>query len=244
MIYDLTNDTYILTNITKDKLLSFTKNKELRFLKYNSNNFYKLLLKSYDAGYLIKMHNWDYSNLKEEYSISKKISSIINFNKYICYFEYEDNFINYINDKETNDIYSNIVTDEKSIVFMHNYFLYKSEYIDSKYIQNIYTQFILALYSCYYTYNIYFNEIDNDFICLIKNKAKKKYRYYIKDKKIYLNNCDYKLIISDISKFNTEKIVDIDNNILNIISNFKIFNKNFEFTKKDLNNIKKKYNIC
>ena len=179
MIYDLTNDTYILTNITKDKLLSFTKNKELRFLKYNSNNFYKLLLKSYDAGYLIKMHNWDYSNLKEEYSISKKISSIINFNKYICYFEYEDNFINYINDKETNDIYSNIVTDEKSIVFMHNYFLYNTEYIDSKYIQNIYTQFILALYSCYYTYNIYFNEIDNDFICLIKNKAKKKYRYFI-----------------------------------------------------------------
>ncbi len=89
MIYDLTNDTYILTNIKKDKLLSFSKNKELRFLKYNSNNFYKLLLKSYDAGYLIKMHNWDYSNLKEEYSISKKISSIINFNKYICYFELE-----------------------------------------------------------------------------------------------------------------------------------------------------------
>lgn len=230
---------FILTQIQKEHLYDFTKNEDLRFLKYNSKNFYKLLLKSINSGFIIKLHSWDYDNLKLEYSISSKLKNIINFNKYLCYFEYELNFINYINNSNYIDYdYYN----DSSIILMHNYHNNSISYIEEKNIYNIYTQFILSLYSAYYNYNIYFNSINIDLIFIIKNKVKRKYKYIINNKNIYLNNCKYKLIISDISDFNISyDNFNIDDNILNIIENLLIFNKKFKFFKKDLLKIKKIY---
>lgn len=231
---------FILDNILKDKLYEFTKNKDLRFLKHNSNNLYKLLVKSIYNGFIIKLHNWDFDNLKLEYNISYKLKNIINFNKYLCYFEYELNFINYMINICDNDLYN-----ESSIILMHNYNYDCISYIEDYYINNIYTQIILALYSAYYTYNIYFENININLVFIIKNRAKKKYKYIINNKSIYLNNCKYKIIISDISsyKINNNFDIDIDNNIFNIIESLNIFNKNIKFTKKQLNIIKKKFNI-
>ncbi len=230
---------FILTNISKEKLYFFTKNTDLRFLKYNSNNFYKLLLKSFISGFIIKLHNWDYNNLINEYNLSHKLKNIINFNNYLCYFEYELNFINFILDKPDDDFYN-----DSSIVLMHNYDNYNISYISENHINNIYTQLVLALYSAFYNHYVYFNNINIDLVHIIKNNRKKKYKYFISNKNVILNDCKYKLIISDISDFNIASDIlnyDIDNNILNNIKNLSLFNKNFKFTKKNLTFIKKKY---
>ena len=230
---------FILTNISKEILYNLTKNSDLRFLKYTCNNLYKLLLKSFISGFIIKLHNWDNNNLINEYNLSQKLKNIINFNNYLCYFEYELNFINYILDKSDDDLYN-----DSSIVFMHNYHNHNISYISENYINNIYIQFVLALYSAFYNYNVYFNSINIDLIYIVKNYRKRKYKYFINNKNIILNDCKYKLIISDISDFNildNTLSYNIDDNILNMVKNLNIFNKTFEFTKKKLNTIKKKY---
>jgi hypothetical protein len=127
---------------------------------------------------------------------------------------------------------------------MHNYHNHNISYISENYINNIYIQLVLALYSAFYNYNVYFNSINIDLIYIVKNYRKRKYKYFINNKNIILNDCKYKLIISDISDFNildNTLSYNIDDNILNNIKNLTIFNKTFEFTKKKLNTIKKKY---
>ena len=140
---------FMITDLSKNKLYNFSKNKDLRFLKCDKN-LYKTLLKSYESGFLIKMHNWDYNYLKNEYDISLKLKNIINFIDYICYFEYELDFIDYINAESDCEeiIESDNLNYEQSILFMHNYNKIKN--ISEKNISNIYTQFILALYSSYF----------------------------------------------------------------------------------------------
>jgi len=230
---------FILTNISKEKLYYFTKNTDLRFLKYYSKNLYKLLLKSFISGFIIKLHYWDNNNLINEYNLSHKLKNIINFNNYLCYFEYELNFINFIFDKPDDDLYN-----DSSIVLMHNYDNYNISYISENHINNIYTQLVLALYSAFYNHNVCFNNINIDLLHIVKNNRKKIYKYFINNKNIYLNDCKYKLIISDISDFNILDNIfsyNIDDNILNNIKNLTLFNKTFKFTKKNLNTIKKKY---
>ena len=243
-IYNIDIYYYFLYNIQKEKLYEFSKNKELRFLKYNSNNLYKLLLKSKESGFIIKQQSWDYYYLKYEYDISVKLKKIINFIDYICYFEYEDNFLNYINysDSESDSSFTNDLYDNKAIIIMHNYHSYNISLIDKIYINNIYTQLILALYNAFYTYNIIFNKISNNLIFIIDNYKNKRYCYNINNTNIYLYNCKYKIIIADLSYF---KIIDnndfnIDDNIYNNTLNLNIF-KNINLSKKNLLNIKKKY---
>jgi|TARA_B110000093_G_scaffold175848_1_gene210669 hypothetical protein len=240
-------NTYIYLPEKKEHLYNLTKNEDLLFLKVNSKSYYKSLLKSYYSGIIIKILDWDNDLLKKEYFISIKLKKIINFIDYISYFEFEDNFVDYINNinkyniSNNTHIYIDKYTDEKSVIIMHNYSLNNIYYIDKKNIINIYTQIILALYSAYINYGIYFLNLNNDFLYIVKNRSIKRYRYFIKTKKIYLNECNYKILISDLSNYNENEKVNIHDIIYNIIINLNIFNIKIEFTKNDYNNIKKKY---
>ena len=232
---------YLKYDLSKNKLYTLSKNEDLRFLKFD-NNLYKSLLKSYVNGYIIKLHSWDYDYLKKEYEISIKLKNIINFIDYICYFDYETNFIDYINSDSDYDDFSESdnIYDEQTILFMHNYNTILS--ISEKNISNIYTQFILALYSSYYNHNIYFTDIDNKFIFIVKNNYPKKYKYIINDNITYVKNSSHKIIIADLSKYKLGNDIDIDSNILTLISKINnIFSKNIIFTIKDLKNIKYKF---
>lgn len=217
-IYNIYINYYFLYNIEKAKLHEFSKNKELRFLKYNSNNLYKLLLKSKESGFIIKQQSWDYYYLKYEYDISIKLKKIINFIDYICYFEFEEDFINYI----SNNDFSEDINDNMAIVLTKNY--NSVSYLNNIDFINICKQLILSLYCAYYTYNIYFNYISIDDIYIIKNNKKFRYKYYITNKYIILNNCYYKIIISNYAEatllchnfnlnFNTY-IIDIINKLI------------------------------
>jgi hypothetical protein len=233
-------DSYIYIPKDKEELLDLSKNSDLMFLKKNCKNLYKTLLKSLDAGLIIKLYDWDYDIIKNEYLNSLKLKKIINFIDYICYFEYEDDFINH-------NIYKNEyvdkVYDEKSIILMHNYNLYHISYIDIKYIYNLYIQLILALYSAYQEFKIYFTNVNNDFIFIIKNNYKKRYKYIINNTFIYLDKCLYKIIIADLShiEYDNTNSINIDNYIYDFINNLGLFNKIINFTRKEFNNIKKKY---
>lgn len=242
-------DTFIYLPENKENLYDLTKNEDLLFLKVNSKSYYKSLLKSFYSGIIIKILDWDNDLLKQEYSISIKLKDIINFIDYISYFEFEDNFVHYINNINNHNInynqdeYVNKYTDEKSIILMHNYSLYNINYIDEINILNIYTQLILALYSAYIDHGIYFLNLNKDFLYIIKNNSAKRYRYFMKTKKIYLNNCNYKIIICDLSNYNYDNNnqIDIDDIIFDNIVKLNIFNIKIDFTKKIYNNIKKKY---
>lgn len=241
-------DTFIYLPEKKEHLYDLTKNEDLLFLKINSNSYYKSLLKSFYSGIIIKILDWDNDLLKKEFFISIKLKNIINFIDYISYFEFEDNFVNYIDTINNHDInsnhhdYVNKYTDEKSIIIMHNYNFYNIHYIDEKNILNIYTQLILALYSAYINYGIYFLNLNKDFLYIIKNNSTKKYRYFMKTKKVYLNDCKYKIKICDLSNYcyDNNKI-NIDDVIYNSIKKLYIFNIKIDFTKKKYNSIKKKY---
>tara|TARA_B110000858_G_scaffold189264_1_gene235768 strand:- start:65 stop:844 length:780 start_codon:yes stop_codon:yes gene_type:complete len=245
---------YIYFPENKENLYDLTKNNDLLFLQINSKNYYKSLLKSFNSGIIIKLLDWDNNLLKKEYLISIKLKHIINFIDYISYFEFEVNIINYINNINNINIYNsseneyiNKFSDEKSVIMMHNYSLYHTDFTDFTdeiNINNIYIQLILALYSAYINHNVYFNYLNSDFIYIIKNKSKKKYRYFQKNKKVYLNDCCYKIIICDLSNYNllnNNNLFNIHDKIYNLIYNLNLFNKNIEFTKKNYNYIKKKY---
>lgn len=240
-------NTFIYLPEKKEYLYYLTKNDDLLFLKVNSKSYYKSLLKSFYSGIIIKILDWDNDLLKKEYFISIKLKKIINFIDYISYFEFEDNFVDYINNinkhniSNNTDIYVDKYTDEKSVIIMHNYSLNNIYYIDKKNIINIYIQIILALYSAYINHGIYFLNLNSDFLYIVKNRSVKRYRYFIKTKKIYLNECYYKILISDLSNYNENENVNIHNIIYNNIINLNLFNIKIEFTKKDYNNIKKKY---
>lgn len=240
-------NTFIYLPEKKEHLYNLTKNEDLLFLKVNSKSYYKSLLKSFYSGIIIKILDWDNDLLKKEYFISIKLKKIINFIDYISYFEFEDNFVDYINNIDINnisnnaDIYIDKYTDEKSVIIMHNYSLNNIYYIDKKNIINIYIQIILALYSAYINLGIYFLNLNSKFLYIVKNRSAKRYRYFIKTKKIYLNECNYKILICDLSNYNENGRVNIHDIIYNNIINLNLFNIKIEFTKKDYNNIKKKY---
>lgn len=239
-------DCFIYFPEKKEHLYDLSKNTDLLFLKVNSKSYYKLLLKSFNSGIIFKILDWDYDLLKQEFIVSIKLKYIINFIDYISYFEFEDNFIHYINNIDNDNISSKYIdkcTDEKAIIAMHNYSIYNIDYIDVKNIENIFIQLILSLYSAYINHNIYFSNFDNNFIFIVKNKSKKHYRYYIKTNKVYLNNCYYKILICDLSSYNYcyNDDINIDDIIINLINNLCIFNKKQTISRKKYNYIKKKY---
>ena len=61
------------------------------------------MLKSFYSGIIIKILDWDNDLLKQEYLISIKLKNIINFIDYISYFEFEDNFVHYIDTINNHD---------------------------------------------------------------------------------------------------------------------------------------------
>lgn len=238
-------DTFIYLPEKKEHLYDLTKNEDLLFLKVNSKSYYKSMLKSFYSGIIIKLLDWDNDLLKKEFLISIKLKNIINFIDYISYFEFEDNFFNYINNinQDDQDNYVNKCTDEKSIIIMHNYNFYNIHYIDEKNILNVYTQLILALHSAYINHGVYFLNLNKDFLYIIKNNSTKRYRYFMKTKKVYLNDCKYKIKICDLSNYyydNNNKI-NIDDIIYDCIIKLDFFNIKIDFSKKTYNTIKKKY---
>tara|TARA_B000000437_G_scaffold219162_1_gene200151 strand:- start:836 stop:1564 length:729 start_codon:yes stop_codon:yes gene_type:complete len=237
--YNYNYNYFIINNLTKDKIYHLTINNDLRFINFIGKNFYKTLLKFIDFGYIIKIYDWDSFFLKNEFSISNKLKIISNFNYYLSYFEYEDDFLYYFD-----NILNKNYPINNSIIFMINYHKYNISFIDNySDIYNIYTQFIYALYTAFYKFNIYFDNFNIDLIFIIKNNYKKKLKYYNKNNIIYLNNCNYKIIISDYSYFNNNNNInfDIDNNIFNNIKILKHFNKFFNLSYNDFLYIKNKY---
>lgn len=210
-------NSFLISEISNYKWNEFIYNKDVRFLKGGIKYIYKNL-SSKNNKFIIKTHHWDIDNLKIEYKISNILKKIVNFIDYICYFEFEEDFINYI----SNNDFSEDINDNMAIVLTKNY--NSVSYLNNIDFINICKQLILSLYCAYYTYNIYFNYISIDDIYIIKNNKKFRYKYYITNKYIILNNCYYKIIISNYAEatllchnfnlnFNTY-IIDIINKLI------------------------------
>lgn len=224
-------DCFLYTPIKKEHLHTFSKNDDMLFFTLNSSNFYKSLIECINVGVIIKITDWDNNILKKEFEVSIKLKNIPNFIDYICYFEYEDNFLNYletiedINNYTLNDIYVNKTIDEKSIILMKNYDLLNILNIDIKEIDNIYEQLILALYSAYKYYKIYFNFLNKNFIYLINNNNK-QCKYIINNDTCVLYKNKYLVLICDISNYlvDNNNDINIDLNIIRIINSLNLFN--------------------
>jgi hypothetical protein len=224
-------DCFLYTPIKKEHLYTFSKNEDMLFFTLNYSNFYKSLIDCINVGIIIKITDWDNDILKKVYELSIKLKNIPNFVDYICYFEYEDNFLNYletvedINNYKLEDTYVNKTTDEKSIILMKNYDLLNIIDIDIAEIDNIYEQLILALYFAYKCHNIYFNFLNKKFIYLLNNN-KKQCKYTINNDTHVLYKNKYLVLICDISNYlvDNNNDINIDLNIITIINNLNLFN--------------------
>ena len=117
---------FIINNLTKDKIYHLTINNDLRFINFIGKNFYKTLLKFIDYGYIIKIYDWDFFFLKNEVSISNKLKIISNFNNYLCYFEYEDDFLYYFDNIKNKLLLANHSIRQLNIISNNNNNQYSS----------------------------------------------------------------------------------------------------------------------
>ena len=188
--------------IDNNKILDLYHNDDLRFLKKQKNMLNDIINQT--SGVIIKLSSWDFPYIKHDYIMSNKINHI-NFIKHNCYFEYEEDILNYLSSNTLEEIYehSAIVISPYHIPF-NNFDL---NLLDENSFYNCIEQIILALYHSYFNCNIQFKNIilDNIYIDYHINKKKIKYKignneYTIQTNYIIkLDNFIYSEIITDIN---------------------------------------------
>jgi len=138
-----------LTNIRKWSDLYY--NTDLRFFKHSGNCLSDLL--KCKEGHLLKIDSWDNYVLKDAYTRSKKLKHI-NLVKYICYFEYEEDIIDYLTNDEQD-------ANEHNAIVIRPYYKSFDECPDSV---NIIKQIILFFYTALYTLKVEFGDISEIYI--------------------------------------------------------------------------------
>lgn len=135
-----------LLHVDKHKWADLFNEDDLRFLKHKKNVLYDLRDNKY--GVILKIGSWDYPYLKHEYVISNKIKHV-NFVKPYCYFEYEEDIINFLCKDEFDDKYNDVEVDTAITISP----FYKSILHISLNVEII-KQIILSLYVAFFVYKI------------------------------------------------------------------------------------------
>lgn len=162
-------------NVCDQMWQELVKKDDLRFFKH-SRNVVDELKKHKANGVILKLCHWNLPNLHNDYMLSKKIKHI-NFAKYICYFEYEEDIIHCLmNNSEAEDVY-----DDNAVVILP---MYSSKVKDAikhfiKDTNDIILQIILSLYYALYCHNITFIGIciDNIYIDVTQKMTTLKYEF-------------------------------------------------------------------
>jgi hypothetical protein len=131
--------------ITKTKWSQLMKNEDLRFFKYVSK-------KMPSNQVIVKLDTWNNSNLKHAFQLCKKLKHD-NLVKYSCYFEYEEDIINYLMDIDVKFD----VNEENAVLIMPA--LSKVVEVD-KCDKSIAKQIILFLYEALFNMHIDFDIIN------------------------------------------------------------------------------------
>lgn len=141
------------------EIRDFLNNHDLRFFKHQKYLLNKML--DIDSGFYVKLFSWDSTILLNSYEITNKIKHI-NIVKPLCYFEYESDIIDYLNNTKFNEF-------EESSVIISKYY---SPVLEKIFEKDVLLQIILLLYFVFFKYSIGFQEIniDNIYIDILKKR--------------------------------------------------------------------------
>lgn len=158
-------DTHII-RLSDAKWHDIVSNEQTIFLKI------KNISKKYvNTEICFKYSNWDNRKLINCYRIANKIRNNKNIIKYICYFEFEDNIVNYLKNCDNNTDEDN----ESSIIIKPIY----KKITNYKYSICYLKQIILTIFYLLFNYNIFLeiNDINNIYIDEKSNPIKLFYSF-------------------------------------------------------------------
>lgn len=224
----------------------------LMFLK--GSNVYNNIIKS--SHVIMRIGSWDDRKMLDTYRKVKKIRNK-NIIKYLCYFEYEEDIINILSKSSINEDYN-----ELSVIIYKNYDIFANNLLLLNCDNNLYDcymQIILTIYDLFYTYNLYYKNLNVNDLFIDKIKTKKKlnyellsYNYYVFTDIVLKMDGDLLDRTDDVCETNIlillkELLTEITNlfplysvdNTLFIINDMILVSDNYINDKKDKNN----YNI-
>lgn len=179
-------------------LIPLSKWKELlinQYLRFFKHKKYILHFLNEEDKYIINICKWEDIILLNDYNLSKKYKHL-NIIDHLCYFEYEEDIINFLcnsnNENQLEDI------NEFNAVLITN----KYDNFDKEHLVHL-NQVFMILFFLFFKHNAGFIEIDIRDI-LIKKQTKNKTLIY------NINNKKYKI--------RTDTIIKINNNV-NLIEN-------------------------
>lgn len=192
--------------VTQDKWNEFIRNNDLRFFKYNKN-LLKILKETHESGVMLKLCSWDYMSMKSSYILSNKFKHT-NFIQYLCYFEYEENIIDYLCQSAQSDH-----LEENAVVIFPYYNNILKYDLNKNELYDCVKQIVLALYTAYFKYNILLTNVNINNIYLDKQNKITKIKYEIHKKTYtvgsqYIVKFDEYIHVKDVSN-TSEDITDL-----------------------------------
>lgn len=157
--------------VDKCKWLDFVNNDNLRFLKHKKYLLNKL--SQQNDGIIMKLSSWNISVLKDEFLQVTKLKHE-NFIEPICYFEYEEDIINFLCNHE-DDVDTN---DESAVIIMPYYQNILKTDLNQQSLNTCIKQIVLALYTLLFVYGVNLTHIDlnNVYIHNVNKPVKLKYK--------------------------------------------------------------------
>lgn len=235
-IVSLTDDGQVKSyhiHVKDHKWQELVKKDDLRFFKHN--RYVVDNLKKYkNDGVVLKICHWNSSSLHNDFMISKKIKHL-NFSKYICYFEYEEDIINFLMcDDFMEDVY-----DDNAVVILPAFSFNireKLDLIDSTKKIDIIKQIILSLYYLLYSHHISLTNISaSDIYIDIKTKLTnlkyefRGYKYKLQTKQVV--KLDVYRHVQESSEIRPEHYRQLYNNILKVLKVLQFNEELQEFIK-------------
>lgn len=179
-----------------DKWREFINNSDLRFFKYKKHLLNDLLSTKQD-GVIVTMISWNYKYLKDAYALSNQIKHT-NFANYLCYFEYEEDIIQYLCPYDTVD-----KNEETAVLITAAHKMFMKLDLERYELYEVIKQILLSLYLAFCEYNLCFPYISIDNICIEYVHKPSKIKYKVNDKKYIVES---KLIVKIDEFVNTRRI--------------------------------------
>ena len=220
--------------VVKTKWLELFNNEDIRFFLH-SKFLLNDLIENY-TGHVIKISSWDLYDLRTEYELSKKCKHP-NLVRYNCYFEYEEDIINYLCDhQDFCDLH------QDSAIIIHPYYTPLWYDIDL----NILKQIIFTLYTLLYKFKIELKSINMMNIFMEERQNSLNIKYIINEYKLQLNSKNVikideysnAVVVKHIDENNEKQLVSNISNILLQI-NSEISSRLYKIVNKNRNNLLK-----
>lgn len=169
-------------NVDEYKWKELLKSDDLRFFKH-IKNVAKILQTQKQI--ILKRDHWNNKTLKEDYILSNKYNHI-NLVKHICYFEYEEDIINFLSndDKDKREEF-----EDNSVIISPYYMNLDFDSIPEHEHTNIMQQIILILYLCLFEYKLSFHNINMHNVYIHRDNTTKI--HYTFNKKSYKIQSQY-----------------------------------------------------